>query len=419
MDRDMPKPDRRRAQPPLADTAATDPRAARPVLADGCYLVYFNVTGLDEYVLEGTLRVETKDGQRFASGDLYRQPNNIYRLRQPIGGMTPPERVTGIPSFPIKNYRYYLKATQIEESEDSCNLVFEVHRFSTVSAETIEGLVTNWALEGIFTAQLTKTKATDVPVGYPRPELFFVGQVSNEVHTFGDIQIGWVSPLLRKATLEIDSVPKSAPPRDNGAGLDWQKIFAAVGWDLEVSMSSNDVTKPDGPVWTAADAHAALLARRDRSDLDAEWRYYILAVELIKYDGGERGVMYDKGSIDDVNQVSREGLMVSSDFVFPMTEERWGKVRGKRAADTQTYFRTAVHELGHAMGLDHDRNGTAFMRPTDGIADVSGGAFPDNITWGFSPLTERQLRHWPDVVVRPGGLSYGAGPDAPLRGAGR
>jgi len=37
----------------------------------------------------------------------------------------------------------------------------------------------------------------------------------------------------------------------------------------------------------------------------------------------------------------------------------------------------------------------------------------------FSPLTERQLRHWPDVVVRPGGLSYGAGPDAPLRGAGR
>ncbi len=277
MDRDMAKLDRRRAQPPLADTATVERRAGKPVLADGCHLVYYAVTGLDEYVLEGTLRVETKAGRRFASGDLYRRPDNLYRVCRPIGSMAPPERVTGIPSFPIKNYRFYLQATQIEEaakteeSEASIELVFELYRFSTVSFETLEGTATNWALEGSYTAQLTKT--APAPAGYPRPELFFVGQVSNEAHTFGDIQIAWVSPSLRKATLEIDTVPKSIPPRDNGDGLDWQKIFASVGWDLDVSMSSNDVTKPDGPVWTAADAHAALLARRDRSELDTEWRY--------------------------------------------------------------------------------------------------------------------------------------------------
>ena len=159
MDRDMPKPDRRRTQPPLADTATAERRASKPVLADGCYLIYYSLAGSDgDYVLEGTLRLETKAGQRFASGDLYRRQNNPYRVLQPIGSMSLPERVTGIPSFPIKNYRFYLRATAIEEVENGFNLVFEAHRFSTLSLETLEGLNTNWALEGIFTAQMAQSR---------------------------------------------------------------------------------------------------------------------------------------------------------------------------------------------------------------------------------------------------------------------
>lgn len=77
-----------------------------------------------------------------------------------------------------------------------------------------------------------------------------------------------------------------------------------------------------------------------------------------------------------------------------------------------------VHEIGHAMGLGHKLSGTSFMRPTDGIADSATPdmPFPGNIAWSFAPEDEHRLRHWPDIIVRPGGAASGAGAISPLGG---
>ena len=63
------------------------------------------------------------------------------------------------------------------------------------------------------------------------------------------------------------------------------------------------------------------------------------------------------------------------------------------------------------MGLGHNESGFHFMRPTPSIAQDAppDNPFPNNIDWSFDPGDENKLRHWPDIVVRPGGAAVGAG----------
>jgi hypothetical protein len=245
---------------------------------------------------------------------------------------------------------------------------------------------------------------------------FFAGDLfDTEGFSIGQIHLGWVSPHLRRATVEIDHDAASEVPQGSGEAVTWRSIFEALGWDLKLEVGDSPVSKPNGPLWNATEAHAALRYFRAAHDLDAEWRYHILAVPLIDFPDGDRGVMYDF-SANDINRVAREGLMVSSHFAFLADIPKWGLVRGKRAGETVTYFRTAVHELGHAMGLPHNNRDFFFMRPTDMIAAEAPAdrPFPTNIKWSYAPADEHRLRHWPDLVVRPGGISLGNSGDAPI-----
>jgi hypothetical protein len=119
--------------------------------------------------------------------------------------------------------------------------------------------------------------------------------------------------------------------------------------------------------------------------------------------------MYDSAAVD-VNSTAREGVGIACDWVYDQDEPSWGDLRGTRFGDDlPTYFRTAVHELGHAMGLYHNASDNGFMNTTDVIARRAhaGRPFPQNIRWAFHPDDEKRLRHMPDVWVRPGGIQFG------------
>jgi len=392
--------------PPLPDVLPEQARrteAGKPLPADGCYFIAYGLledthTSFPNHV--GTLRVDSRSARLVASADLY---GLASPASQATGSLPPPG--TGIPIFPLSDYRLYLRVTKIETAETGFTMEFEAHRFIAPSFMTLDGGTSaKWALEGAFSAQMKRAAA---PPGYPKPELFFVGDVSRapadaDSQPVGQMQIGWVSDALRRAVVEIDRVPGSRVPQDNGAGLTWRTVFASVGWEMSPIVSDDGVTKSGNPVWTAADVEAARQKYRDSSDLDTEWRYYLLVAQEIAAPGSKFGFMHHQ---------AREALFITSQFVFPQDEAQWGTLRGERFDTTVAFFRTALHEMGHAMGLGHNAGGLHFMRPTEAIAREAGAEkpFPANIDWSFAPNDEFRLRHWPDIVVRPGGAAIGVG----------
>src|SRR5262249_3657011 len=231
------------------------------------------------------------------------------------------------------------------------------------------------------------------------------------------MQMGLVSRHLRKATVEIDRVPRVPVPQESGTKETWNTLFETVGWDLTLSISDSDVAEPPDQVFNPQLAREAMLARREKTDLNREWHYHILAVRRIKIahtvpkeeeENGERGHMYDD---------AREGLMVAADYRIP-DQELWGLLRGKTLGTTAEYLRSAVHEPGHAMGLQHNDSDNGFMAPSDTIAGKAGNtpdtAFPHNVMWAFAPDDTHRLRHWPDPLVRPAGVKSPLSDDAPV-----
>ena len=377
-------------------------------LKHGCYFLQWRPQNGWFYRFNGTMRVERHGSGATASGDLYY--HSAYTIvRWPSFRWLPnqdPSPSAGIPIYRRGNYRYYLRVTQLLEYftvSNSFTLGFERHSFDATT--------NSWSNDGAYTAVMTfKTP----PAGYPSGAIYLEGDVKDSSNAAqGTIVMGWVSPYLRKATLEVDRVSQSEYPDDNGGGTDWADVYDAVDWDVNVYESDANLTEPSGQSWSDAEMHQAMLARRDSSDLDTEWRYHLICVRRL--DSTSRGIMYDAYG-GDSNNIPREGAGISSHWTIPNTST-WGTVAGQRfGAAAAPYFRTAVHEIGHAMGLYHNTADNGFMNTT-GVIAASAGVFPSNIQWSFNAADAKRLRHMPDPWVRPGmipfGSSYGTAPISP------
>ncbi|MBL9139946.1 MAG: hypothetical protein JNK85_29005 [Verrucomicrobiales bacterium] len=321
------------------------------------------------------------------SGDLYATPSNARR-----------PTYEEIPIFPRDDYRFHLRATAVQPwAHGGFDLTVQSHEFR-------DG---RWLPPNSIELRLAwlQTQHRD-----PNPFDHLEGEVRlTGGGRIGRVRLTWVSPYLRRAIVELDTIGGLRPPTeallpDGKIASDWQTAFEPAGWYVDHRNSDQPVIPPS-QVWAEFELQQALPALRDSTDTDHEWRYHVFCVGQLEDQG--RGYQFDARGTDGKDNYF-ESIVLAANFQFP-EEPDWGRVKGARLQDTALYFRVAVHEVGHAMKLEHNEDGCGFMATTDGILQEAlrrkkdAADILDCIAWSFAPDDLERLRHWPDIVVRPGG----------------
>lgn len=370
-------------------------------LRSGSWLVEYKVNDNSATTFDGILRVDygNASGINYASGDLFQR-------KKATDSPFIPKPQDGIPVMPLSQYSYFLQTISLKSGSTDAGSVemgFNLRKYSRPTGD--KGGEGTWSKDAPHSTILNRAKA---PEDFPSSSDFYKGDVKASGQVVATIQIGWISKYYRKVSLEIATVAGVKPPLDNGSIHSWRSVFATAGVDLTVIVDTPAISEPANGTWTPAELYAAMLKSRGKVDLEFEARFYLLVVKKINGKAMERGVMFDFGGASDTKK-AREGAAVATDWVIPKTG--WGTVAGQKWGSVPgLIFRSAVHEIGHAMNLKHSSLTQTFMDSSDQIAEFGGSMakFPDNIKWSFDEKDIDRIHHLPEISFRPGGRPIGA-----------
>jgi hypothetical protein len=423
-------------------------------LAQGCYALTIQPSGFVTY--QGTMRVERGATAATVSGDLYRFLNLPTPLPIPtlpqvpqLPGITDADWAEAttrsaaalasigtrfpfrrrIPIYPRGKYHSYLKVTGIQQLRP-------VPRLPCTLTLTVEEYVYTQPPTGSFNGSFPSTATRTVQLvlhEVPSPPPFgpkFEGTIFEGGTAKGSVTMTWVSTSYRRATVEVDVVQGAVAPQPVAAssgsgGEDIRSVFASAGWDVMVEYDQTNIPVPSAVTatncWSSADLHSLMQnVRKSTTDLDQEWRIHLICVPAQL--GCGRGVMYDQIG------VPREGVASFSDDGYPSGESAFfGTAANQQQRNVpRAFLRSACHEVGHGFNQIHqEQEGGAdnsIMTTTPSVANVLGGppgVFPDDISLSFNNHVRHHLIHWPDPVLRPGGMTFGSGHSSSVPSADR
>lgn len=384
-------------------------------LKNGCYYISFTcdkTIDTEDFFqgthFHGTMRVEQCGGILLVSADLYQSDEPVPDTSI-SGTADSKESLKRVPVFSFDKYKYYLQGTDFKvTAQDEVTRSFEL----TVNRRNFRRL----RFFGEMLATLKMQRKAD------SNQSIFEGALLSDGKNFGQVTMHWVSPYYRRATVEIDKVEFTEFPWNNGENttfrtetdlppcIDWHNVYNGLGWDVTVIMNDSQLPDIEKDGWQPNELHAFMIRWRDLHKHDKEWRYYLLCVSNHHHEDGASttflGLMFDRSLNNDTNNFPREGgaIFSHSPVFFPQGSDNENMPLVNIPA---AYFRTALHELGHMMGLDHDKETSSLMRGISNFTNPENfPEFPRNFGWTFSAPHQILLRHMPDMWVRPGGVEW-------------
>ncbi len=394
---------------------------------------------------EGTLRVEYVGGHIRGSGDLYLRRDSTGSSKVPrlVPPLNPSQHPTGIPVFRLDDYRIYLRLESASiDTNGKISLGIRAFRNDAISLmqtgpkarlESISNIAyskSRWRDEGlsVFRAEPGKarspgTNESIARVGpFPRRFLRGVGSTSSGTE-IADIELQWVSICLRRIQVTlygVDGVPFPGTGfgvRGDATQIEaevrhaWQEAFASVGFHVDVQTkrlttrpTRQKSQTPDQPKkWTQDDLRKELTAQiqRVKEDPNEIWGYHLLCVS--QFDGDGLGQMFVCTNVNKPLLYARQGSVVAhGSSLGPSYPDHRQETLGEHPLH---YLYVGIHEIGHALGLSHNRVEDGFMQDP-WRSSTAPGRYPPDPAWSFGSRDQLLLRHAPDRWVRPGGYSH-------------
>ncbi len=397
-------------------------------LPQGCYQLNITSTASSPTILFrsfklGTLRVQPSGTGFVISGDTYR-----YSFLDLLHGGIPSFGPTEIPIYPRSRYGSYLKATSVflpKFSYGPCRITLALDEYDYTQPPA-------GSFDGSFPTTPSRSMTiylTPAPPASGFTGAYFTGTVAiGSVTQPGmNVTLAWVSHFYRKATVEVHTMAGAVAPGPVGSEY-LPSTYAKAGWDMTVKTDPNPIPAPTvaggfPPGWTATSnwgspspgvglLHMVMTNLIDFSsvNLDKVWYQHLLVVPAAIGDG--RGIMFDT-----IN-VPREGVASFSDDGYPTSDSsNFGPAANKKQRDVpRAFLRSATHEVTHGFNQIHQENeggaDNSIMTTSPGVANYlasHGGTFPDGIVLDFNDHVRHHLIHLPDIVIRPGGMTWTAG----------
>jgi hypothetical protein len=374
----------------LAEEVDLDVGAGMDTLAvafeSGLYRAKFSATSGDDWT--GFARVDHPQAKRLRfSGDLYLRADNGSP------GAT-------IAVFPRKNTRLHFASIAARQNElDPLVVDFE----STVR----DGQLALWCQpHGVTFSPLAIAPLAEqwrLVLGHPADGAFPGRIVSDGEDVVAQGELRRLFEPVRRCTIRIICHPDSEMPLTNGSDTTLQSVFQGAGWDVRLLFENMLSEHRLQRRWSNAELLSILPQYVDDSAIEKDWLALLFCVPQLA--DTTRGVMFDFGNTA-LNQVPRQACAIASHWTLP-DESIWKSGRGQRFGTVSSlYFRTAIHELLHVFSIGHPSNvGEVSFRQTTEPLMALITDFPDGVPRTLSSDEIQLLRHLPDIVARPGGLT--------------
>lgn len=407
-DGEVSAPDHEDSAGPVSDTSR---QPFSHAALDGSWYVQLHPRvgpGTTSDEIHGAMRIESRDVERFrVSGDVYIESRGSDDAVGAEAGSADEQLAIGqnrYPQFPPEKYGWYFRSQGVRYSGGRLSFDLERHVWDPRGDDftrTDTGTMTLNCRRGRYSSS-----------HLPTPTIRMTGKATFGGRTFTVTAVK-TSSYYRGCHVEADVMANrqwtGEALSSGGEALSFSGVYRDAGLEFRTSLDSIDV--PEDASLSTAELHRLLSTHRTQHD-SRRWHLWLLIGSQYS-DSGALGVMFDDAP------PYREGAVSFYDPRFSNASVFNPDARGKKIGEVPlAILRTALHEIGHAVGLFHPKHdvhsvpvGTTVMNQT---GDVMGFAsesnpYPNNATFAFHDHNAASLVHSPDPQVRPGWKRFGYG----------